>query len=91
MIWGSNPRKGRNFSLLQIVQKYSGAPPAPYSMSIGVLFSGEGVGNRPERGVDHSSLSNTKVSNKWSSISTPLLWLHSVDRNKFLVHFIYLW
>jgi hypothetical protein len=39
-VWGLNPARGMDFSVLQNVQTSSGAHPASYSMGIRVLSHG---------------------------------------------------
>jgi hypothetical protein len=58
MIWGSILAGARNLSLLQNVQTGSGAHSPSYSMGNGDNFPGVKL---PEREIDHSPPSGTKV------------------------------
>jgi hypothetical protein len=78
---GSSPVKGKKFF------SYPQGPDRLWNQP-SVLFNGcwdyPGV-KRPGREVHHSSPSKTEVK-EWSYTSTPIIGLHDVDRDKFILH-----
>jgi hypothetical protein len=70
--WGSIPGRGRRFSLLYSIQTESGAYPASYSMSTGVLSPEV---KRPGTEADHFSPCSVEIKN--GGFITPLLLYRS--------------
>jgi hypothetical protein len=79
-ICGSNPGRGKRYFSLQNVQTDSRAHPDFYSMCRKVLFPGV---KRLGSEADHSLACRAEVKNKWGYTSTPLIRLHSVERENF--------
>jgi hypothetical protein len=77
------------FLLHKEISQRSWVHPVSYSIVIGVLFPGS---KRPERGVNHSLSSNTKVKNEWSYTSTSPICINGVDKEiSNFIHFISSW
>jgi len=51
-------------------------------MDTGIFSGGQ---KRQTREVDHSLASNAQVKNEWSYIAAPLVYLHGVDRKKYIL------
>jgi hypothetical protein len=68
------------YSFLQNIQTSSAAIPVPYLRS-----SFPGV-RRLRREVDYSPPSSAVVKNGWSHTSTPVIWLHGVERDNFSLY-----
>jgi hypothetical protein len=81
MIWGSNPGRGKRFSLLQNAETGSGVYPASYSMGTRSSFSG---GKAAGHETDHSPPPSTKVKNECSDNSTPHTCLHGMQDQVYL-------
>lgn len=73
--WIKSPAGTRDFLFSKTIQTDSGAHLASYSISTGVKW--------PAHEGDHSPPCSPKVKHKWSSTSTPRIYLHGVDRDKF--------
>jgi hypothetical protein len=64
------PARARDFSCSYCIQTSSGAHPAFYPVGSGISFPG---GKADGQDADLSSSCSSKVKNKWSYTSTPLL------------------
>jgi hypothetical protein len=62
--------------------------PAPCSIAIGVPSLRS---KRPERQVDHASLSGGEVKNEWSCTSALPAWFHDVEKENLKIYFALLW
>jgi hypothetical protein len=83
---GSNPNRGKNFSLLEHVQTASAANPTSCSIvTEGFIHGGIAMGAE----VDSSCPSTVVAKNKWICSSASPLYLYGVYRDKFTFTFTF--